>query len=45
MELTHIDEKGNTRMVDVGDKMHTRRVAKAQSVVTMQDSTLNLIVA
>ncbi len=44
MELTHIDEKGNTRMVDVGDKMHTRRVAKAQSVVTMQESTLNLIV-
>ncbi len=44
MELTHIDDKGNTRMVDVGDKMHTRRVAKAQSVVTMQESTLNLIV-
>lgn len=45
MELTHIDDNGNTRMVDVGDKLYTRRTAKAQSVVTMNESTLDLIMS
>jgi len=43
MELTHIDDKGSTRMVDVGDKEYTKRIATAQSIVTMQESTLKLI--
>ncbi len=28
MELTHLDEKGRARMVDVGDKPDTERVEK-----------------
>ncbi|MCR4747155.1 MAG: cyclic pyranopterin monophosphate synthase MoaC [Clostridiales bacterium] len=43
MELTHIDEKGAARMVDVGDKDYTRRTAKAQAIVTMKAETLELI--
>ncbi len=43
MELTHIDDNGSTRMVNVGDKEYTKRIAKAQSVITMQENTLNLI--
>ena len=43
MGLTHIDENGAARMVDVGDKEYTRRTAKAQAVVTMKAETLELI--
>jgi cyclic pyranopterin monophosphate synthase len=43
MELTHLDEKGAARMVDVGDKQNTQRVATAQAVVTMKTETLSLI--
>lgn len=43
MELTHIDEKGAARMVDVGDKEYTKRTAKAQAIVTMKPETLRLI--
>ena len=32
MELTHLDEKGAARMVDVGEKHMTRRTAQAQAV-------------
>ena len=42
-ELTHIDEKGNARMVDVGAKADTKRTAIAQAVVTMQPETLKKI--
>ncbi len=34
--LTHFDEGGNARMVDVGDKEITERVAVARATVTMQ---------
>ena len=44
MELTHLDENGAARMVDVGDKQMTRRAATAQAVVTMQPDTLEKIV-
>ena len=40
MELTHLDETGAARMVDVGDKQMTRRTAQAQAIVTMQPETL-----
>jgi cyclic pyranopterin phosphate synthase len=43
MELTHLDEKGAARMVDVGDKQNTQRQATAQAVVTMKAETLSLI--
>ena len=43
MELTHLDETGAARMVDVGEKAVTRRMARAQAVVTMQPETLRMI--
>ena len=43
--LTHLDEAGRARMVDVGAKDVTERVAVARGRVTMQPETLRLIVA
>ncbi len=43
-ELTHFDERGNARMVDVGEKDETHRVAIARGHVEMQPETLKLIV-
>jgi cyclic pyranopterin phosphate synthase len=42
-KLTHIDEKGAARMVDVGDKSSTQRVAIAESFVRMLPETLQAI--
>lgn len=42
-ELTHFDADGNARMVDVGDKPVTRRMAKAQGVVRMRLATAEMI--
>lgn len=42
-KLTHLDEKGRARMVDVGHKSDTRREAIARGRITMQPETLNLI--
>jgi cyclic pyranopterin monophosphate synthase len=42
-ELTHIDEKGNARMVDVTAKSPTSREAVARGTVRMQPQTLALI--
>jgi cyclic pyranopterin phosphate synthase len=41
--LTHFDNSGQAHMVDVGDKAHTKRIAIASGVITMQTSTLALI--
>jgi cyclic pyranopterin phosphate synthase len=41
--LTHLDARGNARMVDVGDKPDTVRTATASGVVTMLPETLALI--
>ena len=41
--LTHFDEQGNARMVDVGGKEVTERVATAQGSVLMQPATIALI--
>ncbi len=41
--LTHIDEAGKARMVDVSGKDVTKRMATAQAVVTMQPETLEKI--
>ncbi|KIX13642.1 cyclic pyranopterin monophosphate synthase MoaC [Dethiosulfatarculus sandiegensis] len=44
MALTHVNEKGEAHMVDVGEKPPTKRKATASGVVRMQKSTLDLIV-
>jgi cyclic pyranopterin phosphate synthase len=38
-ELSHVDETGAVRMVDVGAKPPQRRRARARAVVSMQPST------
>lgn len=43
MNLTHINEQGYARMVDVSNKEDTTRVARAQAVVYMQPPTLTAI--
>ncbi|MBR4423033.1 MAG: cyclic pyranopterin monophosphate synthase MoaC, partial [Mailhella sp.] len=45
MELSHIDEKGAPRMVDVGGKRKTERVAVARAVVRLNARTLDLLKA
>ncbi|MEP7291219.1 MAG: cyclic pyranopterin monophosphate synthase MoaC [Chloroflexota bacterium] len=42
-QLTHLDEQGKARMVDVGEKPDSERVAVAAGSVTMQPETLRLI--
>lgn len=42
-ELTHFDEDGASRMVDVGGKAITVRTATASGLVRMQPATLSLI--
>ncbi len=37
--LSHVDERGRARMVDVGEKVETRRVAIARGVVRMKPET------
>ena len=44
MQLSHVDEEGHARMVDVGAKPDTERVAVARGEVTMRAETLRLIV-
>ncbi len=42
-ELTHLDEQGKARMVDVGAKADTRRVAIAEGRITMSVEALSAI--
>lgn len=42
-ELTHFDEAGAARMVDVGGKPETKRTAAASAVVRMSPATLALV--
>ncbi len=42
-DLTHFDDRGASRMVDVGRKAVTMRMARAESFVTMEPATLALI--
>ena len=44
-ELTHLDEHGNARMVDVGDKPATDRRAVARAVVRMSPGTAAKVLA
>jgi cyclic pyranopterin phosphate synthase len=43
-QLTHIDSKGQVRMVDVGAKPDTERIAVAEGFIAMHPETLALIV-
>ena len=43
MDFTHFDEKGASRMVDVSDKVPTKRVATAKCTVVMKQETLKAI--
>jgi cyclic pyranopterin phosphate synthase len=42
-ELTHFDDQGRSRMVDVGAKPATERLARASGQVQMQPATLKRI--
>ena len=43
MELTHVNEQGRARMVDVTEKAVTFRTARAEGRVRMAEETLELI--
>jgi cyclic pyranopterin phosphate synthase len=43
-KLSHTDESGQAKMVDVGQKPDTERVAVAKGAVLMQPRTLQLII-
>jgi cyclic pyranopterin phosphate synthase len=43
MSLSHLDEQGRARMVDVGAKAETARVATARGRVRMEPATLALV--
>jgi cyclic pyranopterin phosphate synthase len=42
-KLTHLDEQGRARMVDVGHKPDTERIAVARGEIYMKKETLDLI--
>ncbi len=44
-KLTHLDDSGTARMVDVGQKSSTDRVAIAQAVVKLDSDALGLLLA
>ena len=44
-QLTHIDERGEAAMVDVGSKAETQRLARAGGRVLMRAETLQLVQA
>ena len=42
-KLSHLDEQGNARMVNISDKPDSLREARAEAFVSMQAETLRLI--
>lgn len=42
-KLTHIDDKGDVRMVDVSQKADTERIAIAEGFISMHPETLEMI--
>ena len=42
-ELTHFDDHGASRMVDVGEKPVTNRIARARGHIEMAETTVDLI--
>ncbi|MEW5865177.1 MAG: cyclic pyranopterin monophosphate synthase MoaC [Pseudomonadota bacterium] len=43
-QLTHFDRQGRARMVDVGGKVETHRVAIASGRITMRPSTFRIVI-
>lgn len=43
MELSHLDEQGKARMVNIGQKDVTERISEASGIVRMKPETLDLI--
>jgi cyclic pyranopterin phosphate synthase len=43
MELSHIDQQGAARMVDVSAKSKVKRTAKARAKIFLQDETIRLV--
>ena len=43
MKLTHVDERGRARMVDVGDKPASERTAVAEGTITMSREAYDTI--
>jgi cyclic pyranopterin phosphate synthase len=42
-KLTHLDDQGRAKMVDVGDKPATSREAAAEGYITLQPATISAI--
>ena len=42
-KFTHLDASDNPSMVDVGSKAVTKRVARAQSIVVLDDKIMDLL--
>ena len=43
-KLSHIDAGGDARMVDVGEKINSKRIAIASGSISMKSETLKLVV-
>ncbi|MGA1869967.1 MAG: cyclic pyranopterin monophosphate synthase MoaC [bacterium] len=43
MPLTHFDDKGHSRMVDISEKGHTRREAIAKGTIILKEETIKHI--
>ena len=43
-KLTHLDEAGHARMVDVSDKAETSRMARATATVQLTQDTMDLLI-
>jgi cyclic pyranopterin phosphate synthase len=43
MKLTHVDSKGKARIVDITDKMPTKRLARARGYIKTTKETISLI--
>jgi len=43
MSLTHLDENNNPKMVDVGDKADTQRIATASGIIKMSKTAFSTI--
>ena len=42
-EMTHFDEEGNARMVDVSDKDVTKRIAVAEGCIRMSEEAFQAV--
>ena len=40
-EFSHLDESGKAKMVDVGNKSATKRIARAQATLTLPDAVMD----